>query len=100
MRWLSSVDGMRFYVPVNLLAADYSPILQGMGVTLLAHTSDSYLRPFQQPIPCRLREATFNLDGLVEHDTELHPKTNCTHLAAWRYYTTRWWLGTSAKSLG
>ena len=50
MRWLSSVDGMRFYVPVNLLAADYSPILQGMGVTLLAHTSDSYLRPFQQPI--------------------------------------------------
>ena len=28
----------------------------------------------QQPIPCRLREAAFSLDGLLEHDTELDPK--------------------------
>jgi TnpA family transposase len=28
----------------------------------------------QQPIPCRLREAAFSLDGLMEHDTELDPK--------------------------
>jgi TnpA family transposase len=26
-------------------------------------------------VPCRLREATFVLDGLKEHDTELDPKT-------------------------
>jgi len=66
-----SADGMRFYVPINVLAADYSPLLQGRGVTLLTHTSDHYLRFYQQAIPCKLREATFNLDGLVEHDTEL-----------------------------
>jgi TnpA family transposase len=33
------------------------------------------LRLHQQPIPCRLREAAFVLDGLVEHDTELDPRT-------------------------
>lgn len=70
-----SADGMRFYLPVNLLAADYSPRLQGRGVTLLAHTSDTYLRFFQQAIPCRLREASFVLDGLLAHDTELDPVT-------------------------
>ncbi|MHC1766934.1 MAG: Tn3 family transposase [Verrucomicrobiia bacterium] len=45
------------------------------GVTLLTHTSGHYLRFYQQAIPCKLREATFNLDGLIEHDTELDPKT-------------------------
>jgi hypothetical protein len=69
-----SADGMRFYVPVHILAADYSHVLQGRGVTLYAHTSDSFLRMHQQPIPCRLREAAFSLDGLMEHDTELDPK--------------------------
>jgi TnpA family transposase len=69
-----SADGMRFYVPVNILAADYSHVLHGRGVTLFAHTSDTYLRFHQQPIPCRLREAAFSLDGLLEHDTELNPK--------------------------
>lgn len=66
---------MRFYVPVNLLAADYSHVLQGRGVTLYAHTADNCLRLHQQPIPCRLREAAFVLDGLLEHDTELDPRT-------------------------
>jgi Tn3 transposase DDE domain len=69
-----SADGMRFYVPVNILAADYSHVLQGRGVTLYAHTADNCLRIHQQPIPCRLREAAFSLDGLLEHDTELDPK--------------------------
>ena len=68
-----SADGMRFYVPVNILAADYSHVLQSRGVTLFAHTSDTGLRLHQQPIPCRLREAAFSLDGLLEHDTELNP---------------------------
>jgi len=54
-------------------------LLQGRGVTLLAHTSDHYLRFYQQAIPCKLREATFNLDGLIEHDTELDPKTCFTN---------------------
>ena len=69
-----SADGMRFYVPIHILAADYSHVLQGRGVTLYAHTSDSFLRMHQQPIPCRLREAAFSLDGLMEHDTELDTK--------------------------
>ena len=69
-----SADGMRFYVPLNILAADYSHVLQGRGVSLYAHTADNFLRMHQQPIPCRLREASFSLDGLMEHDTELDPK--------------------------
>jgi TnpA family transposase len=70
-----SADGMRFYVPVDILAADYSNLLRGRGVTLYAHTAQNATRFHQQPIPCRLREATFVLDGLVEHDTELDPRT-------------------------
>lgn len=69
-----SADGMRFYVPVHILAADYSHVLQGRGITLYTHTSDNFLRMHQQPIPCRLREAAFSLDGLMQHDTELDPK--------------------------
>ena len=69
-----SADGMRFYVPIHILAADYSHVLQGRGITLYAHTSDNFLRMHQQPIPCRLREAAFSLDGLMQHDTELDPK--------------------------
>ena len=33
------------------------------------------MRLHQEPIPCRLREATFVLDGLMEHETELDPRT-------------------------
>ena len=69
-----SADGMRFYVPLHILSADYSHMLQGRGVTLYAHTADNFLRMHQQPIPCRLREAAFSLDGLMEHDTELDPR--------------------------
>ena len=79
-----SSDGMRFYVPVHVLASDYSPLLQGRGVTLLAHTSDHYLRFYQQAIPCKLREATFTLDALIEHDTELDPKPASPTLTAIR----------------
>ena len=76
---------MRFYVPVNLLAADYSHVLQGRGVTLYAHTADNCLRLYQQPIPCRLREAAFVLDGLLEHDTELDP-TSRTYRRILEFY--------------
>jgi TnpA family transposase len=69
-----SADGMRFHVPLNILSADYSPVLGARGVTLLAHTADNFLRLSHKAIPCRLREATFCLDGLLEHDTELDPK--------------------------
>jgi TnpA family transposase len=62
----SSADGMRFYVPVDILAADYSHLLHGRGVTLYAHTGENAMRVHQQPIPVRLREATFVLDGLLE----------------------------------
>jgi TnpA family transposase len=66
---------MRFYVPVDILAADFSHLLRGRGVTLYAHTGENAMRLHQEPIPCRLREATFVLDGLMEHDTELDPRT-------------------------
>lgn len=66
---------MRFYVPVDILAADFSHLLHGRGVTLYAHTGENAMRLHQQPIPCRLREATFVLDGLMEHETELDPRT-------------------------
>ncbi|WP_022802341.1 Tn3 family transposase [Deinococcus ficus] len=69
-----SADGMRFYVPVNILAADYSHLLGARGVNMYAHTTDTSLRLYQQSIPVRLREATFVLDGLLEHGTELDPK--------------------------
>jgi len=67
-------DGMRFHVPAHILAADYSPLLAGRGVTFLRHTLDNYLQLHGKPVPCRLREALFSLDGLVEHDTELDPR--------------------------
>jgi TnpA family transposase len=70
-----SADGMRFYVPVDILAADFSHLLHGRGVTLYAHTAENTMRLHQEPIPCRLREATFVLDGLMEHETELDPRT-------------------------
>ena len=70
----ASADGMRFHVPANILSADYSPLLDGRGVTLLRHTLDNYLQLHGKPVPCRLREALFALDGLVEHDTELDPR--------------------------
>ena len=69
-----SADGMRFYVPVDILAADFSHLLHGRGVTLYA-TGENAMRLHQEPIPCRLREATFVLDGLMEHETELDPRT-------------------------
>jgi TnpA family transposase len=65
---------MRFHVPANILSADYSPLLADRGVTLMRHTLDNYLQLHGKPVPCRLREALFSLDGLVEHDTELDPR--------------------------
>jgi TnpA family transposase len=43
-------------------------------VKLYVHTSNNCFRINQRPIPCRLREAAFALDGLLEHDTELDPR--------------------------
>lgn len=53
-----AADGMRFYVPVNVLAADSSHLLQGRGEPMLTHTSDHYMRFYQLAIPCELREAS------------------------------------------
>jgi TnpA family transposase len=38
-------------------------------------TGENAMRVHQQPIPVHLREATFVLDGLLEHQTELDPRT-------------------------
>lgn len=68
-----SADGMRFYSPSNLLRTDYSPMLKDRGITLITHTADNLLMLHQQPVPCRMREAAYDLDGLLEHGTELEP---------------------------
>jgi TnpA family transposase len=68
-----SADGMRFYSPSNLLRTDYSPMLKDRGITLITHTADNLLMLHQQPVPCKLREAAYDLDGLLEHGTELEP---------------------------
>ena len=75
----ASSDGMRFHVPANILSADYSPLLADRGVTLVRHALDNYLQLHGKPVPCRLREALFSLDGLVEHDTELDPRVLYTN---------------------
>jgi TnpA family transposase len=71
-----SADGMRFYSPSNLLRTDFSPALKDRGITLVTHTADNLLMIHQQPIPCKMREAAYDLDGLLQHDTELEP-TRC-----------------------
>jgi hypothetical protein len=40
---------MRFHVPVDILAADYSHLLHGLGVTLHAHTGENAMRLHQEP---------------------------------------------------
>jgi hypothetical protein len=59
-----SADDMRFYV-IDMLAADFSHLLHGRGVTLYAHTGETQCAWHQEPIPCRLREATFVLDRII-----------------------------------
>ncbi|MBV9596412.1 MAG: Tn3 family transposase [Chloroflexi bacterium] len=49
---------------MDILAADFSYLLHGRGVTLYPHTAENAMRLHQEPIPCRLREATFVLDAL------------------------------------
>jgi TnpA family transposase len=86
---------MRFYVPVDILAAGFSHLLHGRGVTLYAHTGENAMRLHQQPIACRLREATFVLHGLMEHETELDPRTAYTDTHGYTevVMATAAWLG-------
>jgi TnpA family transposase len=55
-----------------------SRVLQGLDVTLYAHGADNCLRLHQQRIPCRLWETALVLDGPLEHDPELNPRTSYT----------------------
>jgi TnpA family transposase len=70
---ICSADGMRFYSPSNLLRTDYSAVLRDRGITMITHTADNLLMMHQQPVPCRLREAAYDLDGLLAHGTEMEP---------------------------
>lgn len=72
---ICSADGMRFYSPSNLLRTDFSAVLRDRGVTMITHTADNLLMLHQQPVPCRLREAAYDLDGLLAHGTEMEPTT-------------------------
>ncbi len=68
-----SADGMRFYSPSNLLRTDYSPMLKDRGITMITHTADNLLMIHQQAVPCKVREAAYDLDGLLDHGTEMEP---------------------------
>jgi len=72
---ICSADGMRFYSPSNLLRTDFSAVLRDRGITMITHTADNLLMLHQQPVPCRLREAAYDLDGLLAHGTEMEPTT-------------------------
>lgn len=72
---ICSADGMRFYSPSNLLRTDFSAVLRDRGLTMITHTADNLLMLHQQPVPCRLREAAYDLDGLLAHGTEMEPTT-------------------------
>src|SRR6266852_9298451 len=56
-----SADGMRFYVPVDILAADFSHLLHGRGVTLYAHTGENAMRRIRSPFPavCAKRRSSW-----------------------------------------
>lgn len=64
---------MRFDVPLTILVADYSHVLQEHGVTLFAQTTATSLRLHQHTIPAVCGKCALSLDGLLEHDTELNP---------------------------
>jgi len=65
-RWISSRRS--FFLPIKVLSRVFRGKFIG-GLKTAFHAG-----ALQQPIPCRLRESAFVLDGLLEHDTELDPR--------------------------
>ncbi len=82
---VASADGLRFVVPVRSLHAGPNPKYfgPGRGVTYYNFMSDQYTGFHGIVIPGTLRDSTFILDGLLEHDTSLRPLEIMTDSAAY-----------------
>jgi TnpA family transposase len=78
-RWgggeVASADGLRFVVPVRTLNAgpNRKYCHAHRGVTYYNFTSDQFTGFHAIVIPDTLRDSMFILDGLLEHQTRLHP---------------------------
>jgi TnpA family transposase len=70
----SSSDGMRVRVGVNAANADRNAAYfgPGRGVTIYGHTADFRLPFHTQVISTNDREALYVIDGLCNHETDLH----------------------------
>lgn len=72
---VSSADGLRFVVPIRTLNAgpNRKYFGTGRGVTYYNFTSDQFTGFHGIVIPGTLRDSLFILEGLLEHQTSLHP---------------------------
>jgi len=70
----SSSDGMRVRVAVNAANADRNAAYfgPGRGLTIYGHTADFRLPYHTQVISTNDRDAPYVIDGLCNHETDLH----------------------------
>jgi TnpA family transposase len=82
---VASADGLRFVVPVRTLNAGPNSKYFGVGrgVTYYNYTSDQFTGFHGIVIPGTLRDSLFILDGLLEHQTSLHPTEIMTDTAGY-----------------
>ena len=76
----SSSDGMRVRVAVNAANADRNAAYfgPGRGATIYGHTADFRLPFHTQVISTNDREALYVIDGLCNHETDLHIQEHFT----------------------
>lgn len=82
---VASVDGLRFVVPVQTIAAGPNPKYFGRqrGVTLLGYVSDQYTQFHSVVVTGTVRDSLYVLDGLLEHQTSLRPTELMTDTASY-----------------
>lgn len=76
----SSSDGMRVKVAVKAANAERNAhyFHYDRGVTVYTHTADIRLPYYTQVIRTNDREALYVIDGLCNHETDLHPREHYT----------------------
>lgn len=81
---VASVDGMRLVVPVRTINAGFNKHYFGRerGGTLFAWVSDTHGSFAQRFLPGTPRDSLIALDGILENDTSVDPKTLMTDSAA------------------
>lgn len=76
--WRSSSDGQRFIFPRKTVKRTYSHRLSDYALELYSFIADNYAPFYSQPIECNERDATYVLDGLLYHESELEPEEHYT----------------------